>query len=173
MRKSNYVFAFVFISLLLSLPFLISCAESEREIMFPETDIPESVTVIVKDVSEGTEFDLTISTDYSEYKDNLGGTVFVYDYSEKYTVNNDFKRTFQLETEEPTIALDLTCTYDSPINEESPSSVRLILQFNGKGNFSLGNHNQDYPVEVGTKISLRRAFSQYEGISTSLEYSAH
>ena len=63
MNKMNQFFILIAFASLLTLPFLTGCAETEREMMFPNTDLPESATVIVEATAEA-EFKLIISTDY-------------------------------------------------------------------------------------------------------------
>lgn len=167
MKKLNQSLKLTVFVSLFTLPFLIGCAETDREMMFPNLDLPESVTVMIEDVPEGAAFDLNISTNYSKHKSNFGGTVLVYNYSEEYTVTKDFNKTLPLEAEEPTIALDLICTHVSPMSEDSSNSIRLIVRFNGEGNFDRGNHNEVHPFEVDTTISVVSTFSRYDGTSRS------
>ncbi|MDE0086154.1 MAG: hypothetical protein OXU23_10610, partial [Candidatus Poribacteria bacterium] len=68
MKKLNQSLKLTVFVSLFTLPFLIGCAETEREIMFPNLDLPESVTVMIKDVPEGAAFNLNISTNYSKHK---------------------------------------------------------------------------------------------------------
>ena len=156
------------IASLLTLSFLIGCSEGDREMMFPDIDIPESVTVNIQDVPEGAVFNLDISTDYSKYKDNLGSIVIVHDYKEKYTITKNFNLTFPLEDEEPSMAIGLFCTHTGTNSEDNLDTIRLIVQFNGDGNFNGVNHNQNHPFEVGTNIYLISTFSRYEGTSQSV-----
>ena len=174
MKKLNQFLSFtIFVFLLTSLLFA-GCGEGDREIMFPDLDLPESVTVIVEDVPEGAAFNLNISTDYSEHKNNFGNTVYIYNYNEEYTVTQNFNKTFPLETEERTIVLGLICTHVSPIKENGSNSIRLIVRFNGEGNyFDKGNHDAVHPFEVGTTINAQSTFSRYEGISRSASRFTH
>ena len=173
MKKLNQFFGLIVIVFLLTSPFLMGCGEGKREIMFPNLDLPESVTVKIEDVPEGTAFNLNISTDSSEHKSNFGDTVFIYNYNEKYTVTQNFNKTFPLETEEPTIVLDLICTHVGPIKENSSNSIRLIVRFNGEGDFELGNHDTVHPLEVGTTITAQSTFSRYDGTSRSASRFIH
>ncbi|MDE0317077.1 MAG: hypothetical protein OXM61_19530 [Candidatus Poribacteria bacterium] len=171
MKKLNQSLKLAVFVSLFTLPFLISCSERDREMRFPHTDIPESVTVMIKHVPEGASFDLDISTDYSQHKDNLGAIVIVHNYSEEYTVTQNFNKTFPLEVEEPTIDLGLICTHVGSTSEDSSDSIRLIIRFNGDGNFYRGNHNEVLPVKVGTTINVRSRFSRYDGTSKSVSSS--
>ena len=173
MKKLNQFLSFTVIALLLPSSFLIGCGEGDREIMFPNLDLPESVTVIVEDVPEGAAFNLNISTDYSEHKNNFGNTVYIYNYNEEYTVTQNFNKTFPLETEERTIVLGLICTHVGPIKENGSNPIRLIVRFNGEGNFDNGNHDAVHPFEVGTTINAQSTFSRYEGTSRSASRFTH
>lgn len=167
MKKLNQSLKLTVFVFLFTLPFLIGCAETEREIMFPNLDLPESVTVMIKDVPEGAAFNLNISTNYSKHKSNFGDTVFICNYNEEYVVTQNFNKTFPLEAEEPTIALDLICTHVGPMSEDSSNSIRLIVRFNGEGNFDKGNHNEVHPFEVDTTVSVVSIFSRYDGTTRS------
>ena len=70
MKKLNIVFSFTAFAFLLISPFLTGCAEGERELMFPDRDLPESVTITVEAPAEAA-FKMVISTDYKTEKDNL------------------------------------------------------------------------------------------------------
>ena len=168
MRKSNQLLSISVITFLISLFFLIGCSEGDRELMLSDTYIPESVTIMVEDVPEGSVINLDISTDYRKYTDNLGGTVIDYNYNEKYTVTKNFNKTFPFDDEEPSIAIGLFCTHAVPVSEDDLDTIRLIVRFNGDGNFEGVNHNKIHPIEVGTNIYLISSFSRYEGISQSV-----
>lgn len=165
MKKMNQFLPLTILIFLFTLPFLTGCAETEREMMFPDTDIPESATVTVEVPAE-SEFKLLISTDYRNDRDNFGDKVIIHNNEEKYSVTQDFSETFSLDTEDPHISVKLTCTKIDSMNENSSNSVRLIVQFNGDGNFDRGNHNQLLqPIELGSFINVQSAFSQYDGVS--------
>ncbi len=168
MRRSDQFLSVTIITFLLPLSFFIGCSEGDRELIFPDTDIPKSVTVTVEDVPEGTVFNLDISTDYSKYKDNLGSIVIEYNYNEKYTVTKNFSKTFPLEAEEPSIVIGLFCTHAGSVSEDKLDTIRLIVRFDGDGNFDKGNHNEIHPFEVGTTINVLSTFSRYEGTSQSV-----
>ncbi|RKU28361.1 hypothetical protein C6497_09070 [Candidatus Poribacteria bacterium] len=169
MRVTNLFLCITIITFLLTVSSLIGCSEGNRVIQFPNTDLPESVTVMIQDVPEGTAFNLDISTDYSLYKDSLGSTVIDYNYNEKYTITKNFSKTFPLSDEEPTIALSLICTNVNPTSDDHINSIRLIIRFNGDGNFNYGNHNDIHPIEVGRNIYIISTFSRYEGTSKSVK----
>ena len=170
MKKLNRFLRLTVFASLLIFPFLIGCAETEREMIFPATDIPESATVSL-DVPTDAAFKLLISTDYRKERDNFGNQVIVHNNEKEYSVTQDFSETILFATEEPRISVKLTCTKFEPINENSSNSVHLIIQFNGDGNFDRGNHDQMHPIELGTFMSLQSAFSRYEGTSIGWQYS--
>ena len=170
MKKLNRFLSLTVFASLLTISFLIGCAETEREMIFPDTDLPESATVSL-DVPTGTTLKLLISTDYREEKDNLGNTVILHNSEKEYTVTQDFNKTILFDSEEPRISVKLTCTKIGSVPENSSNSVHLIIQFNGDGNFDRGNYNQVHPIEMGTFISLQSAFSRYEGTSKRWKYS--
>ena len=171
--KLNQFFSFTVLAFLFTAIFLIGCGEWDREIMFPDLDLPESVTVTIENVPEGAAFDLGISTDYSEHKNNFGNTVYIYNYNEESIVAQDFNKTFPLETEERTIVVILTCTHVGPISENTFNSVRLRVRFNGEGDFEKGNHDAVHPFEVGTTITAQSTFSRYDGTSRHANRSTH
>lgn len=165
MKNLNQWLSIVVIVFLFSSFFLIGCSEWNREMMFPDLDLPDSVTVMIQDIPEGAAFKLSISTDYTKYTSTFGNSRTIHHYNEKYGVTENFNKTFELETEEPTLALDLICTHLGTTSEDESNSIRLIVRFNGDGNFDKGNHNDLHPIEVGTTIHLLSAFSRYEGTS--------
>ena len=168
MKKSyQFLKLTVFVSLF-TLPFLTGCAETEREMMFPNTDLPESATVTVKVPAEAA-FKLIISTDYREERDNFGNKVIIHNNEKEYTVTQDFSETVSFDSEEPRISVKLRCTKIDSIDENSANSVHLFVQFNGDGNFSRGNHNHRQPIDLGSFISLQSAFSKYDGVSYRIE----
>lgn len=171
MKKLNLFLRLAVFASLLTFPFLIGCAESEREIIFPDLELPESVTIVIEDVPKGTTLNLAVSTDYNIHRDNLGYTVIIHNKEEKYSVTEDFSKTIIFDSEEPSISVKLTCTKIDSINENSSNSVHLIVQFNGDGNFDRQNFNHKTPFELGTYISLQSLFSRHVGTSTRRVYS--
>ena len=170
MKNLNQFLSFTVIAFLFTSLFLIGCAETEREMMFPDTDLPESATVSL-DVPTGAAFKLLISTDYRKERDNFGNSVIIHNNEKEYSVTQDFSETILFASEEPRISVKLTCTKIGSINKNSSNSVHLIIQLNGDGNFDRGNHDQMQPVELGTFMSLQSAFSRYDGTSIGWQYS--
>ncbi len=169
MKKLNQFLKLTVFASLFTLPFLTGCAETEREMMFLDTDLPESAIVTVEVPAEA-EFKLLISTDYSKEQDNFGSTVIIHNKEKEYSVTQDFSETISFDSEEPRISVKLTCTKIDSMSENSSNSVRLIVQFNGDGNFDRGNHNQLLqPIELGSFVSVQSTFSRYEGVSYRIE----
>ncbi|MDE0483190.1 MAG: hypothetical protein OXI67_11465 [Candidatus Poribacteria bacterium] len=169
MKKLNQSLKLTVFVFLFTLPFFTGCAETEREMMFPDTDLPESATVTVEVPAEAV-FNLIISTDYREERDNFGNKVIIHNNEKKYSVTQDFSETFSLDSEEPHISVKLTCTKIDSMSNNSSNSVRLIVQFNGDENFDRGNHNQLLqPIELGSFINVQSAFSRYDGVSYRIE----
>ncbi len=168
MNKMNQFFILIAFASLLTLPFLTGCAETEREMMFPNTDLPESATVIVEATAEA-EFKLIISTDYRKEKNNFGGNVIIHNSEKEYAVTQDFSETIYFDSEEPRISVKLTCTNIDSIDDNSGNSVHLIVRFNGDGNFRRGNHNHNQPIELGSFINVKSAFNRYEGVSSGID----
>ena len=169
MRKLNQFLKLTVLVTLFTLPFLTGCAETEREMMFPATDPPESVTVTIEVPTEAA-FKLIISTDYRDEKDNFGNKVVMHNSEKEYSVTQDFKETISFDSEEPRISVELTCTKIGSTNENSANSVHLKVQFNGDGNFDRGNHNHKQPIALGSFISLQSTFSRYDGVSYRIEH---
>lgn len=170
MKNWNWFINLTVIASLIILTFLMGCAETEREMRFPDRELPESVTIVIEDVPNGTTLNLAISTDYNELMDNYGNNVIIHNREEKNVVTEDYSKTIIFDSEEPNISVKLTCTEIESKNENSSNSVRLIVQFNGEGNFDKGNHDQRPPIALGTSMSLQSAFSRYDGTSKSWQY---
>lgn len=154
---------------LFTLCFLTGCTDAEREIMFSNTDLPESATVTIEVPTEAA-FKLIISTDYRKEWDNFGNKVIIHNSEKEYTVTQDFNETISFDSEEPRISVKLTCTKMGSIDENSATSVHLIVEFNGDGNFDRGNHNHKIPIELGSFINVQSAFSRYDGVSYRIEH---
>ena len=90
-EKTESILRLAVFASLLTFPFLIGCAESEREIIFPDLELPESVTIVIEDVPKGTTLNLAVSTDYNIHRDNLGYTVIIHNKEEKYSVTRRFQ----------------------------------------------------------------------------------
>ena len=194
--KLNKFFRFTLLVFLFALPFLIGCGEDESDMAFPNLDLPDSVTVTVE-VPAGAAFDLAVSSDYREERDDLGNRFIVHNKEQKYSFTEDFSQTFPLvdsdvfplvDPEERYFSVKLKCTALESESDEDTDSFRLIIKFNGEGNFDEGNRDRTFststqPIsieslentknpddipgffEVGTLINVRTIFSRYNGIS--------
>ena len=168
MKKLNIVFSFTAFAFLLISPFLTGCAEGERELMSPNTDLPESVTITVEAPAEAA-FKMVISTDYRTEKDNFGNEVILRNDEKEYAVTEDFNKTLLLDSEEPRISVKLKCTAFESDSGKKSDSVRLVVKFNGEGNFDFGNHDQVHIFSQNTLISLQSSFSRYGGSKKSFD----
>ncbi len=169
MKKLNQFLSLIVLFFLIKLPLLTGCAETERTMRFPNTDIPESVTVTLKAPTDAA-FKLVISAESREERDNFGNTVTILKSEKEYSVSDGFSRTFWFDSEEPRFSVELECTEFGNSNEKNTDSLRLIVQFNGEGNFGRGNHNQVYQFKLGTFVSVQSSFSRYEGISKRIRH---
>ncbi len=170
MKKLNQSLKLTVFVFLFTLPFLIGCAETDRVMRFPNLELPESATVSL-DVPTGTEFKMLISTDYRKEKSNFGSTVITHEKEKVYSVTQDFRETIHFDSEEPRLSINLKCTESGFGSEEHPDSLRLIVQFNGDGYSSRGDHNKVYPFRLDTLIGIQTSFSRYDGISQRIRVS--
>ncbi len=195
--KLTKFFSWTALVFLFVLPFLTGCGEDERHMAFPDIDLPDSVTVTVE-VPAGAAFDLAVSSDYREERDDLGNNFIVHNTEQKYSFTEDFSQTFLLldseafplaDPDERYFSVQLKCTALESESDEDTDSFRLIIKFNGDGNFDDGNRDITYstqPIspaiedsldntknidnipgffEVGTLINVRTIFSRWNGIS--------
>ena len=196
--KLNKFFRFTLLVFLFALPFLIGCGE-DREMRFPNIDLPDSVTVTVE-ASAGAAFDLAVSGDFREETNFRGESSIVHNKEQKYSFTENFNQTFPLvdssevfplvDPDERYFSVQLKCTAFEPGSDEDTASLRLIVKFNGEGNFDEKNYdatfmqstNEPRPEEslsdvrdlqnlpsffkLGTLIGVHITFSRYDGIST-------
>ena len=193
--KLNQFFSWTALVFLFALPFLIGCGEDERNMAFPNLDLPDSVTVTVE-VPAGAAFDLSVSSDYREERDDLGNKFIVHNKEQKYSFTENFNQTFPLvdssevfplvDPDERYFSVQLKCTALESGSDEDTDSFRLIIKFNGEGNFDAGNRDRTFSTQpisieslwdslnpddihgffkVGTLINVRTIFSRYNGIS--------
>lgn len=174
------------------------CGENKSDMAFPNLDLPDSVTVTVE-APDGAAFDLSVSSDYSEEKDEIGRIFIVHNTDQKSSFTDNFNQTFPLvdseafplvNPDERYFSVQLKCTAFEPESDENTDSFRLIVKFNGDGNFDEGNRDRTFSTQqisdeslsdtlensknpddipssfkVGTVINLRTIFSRYNGIS--------
>ena len=176
--KLNQFFRFTLLTFLFAFPFLIGCGEDERRMHFPDIDLPDSVTVTVE-APAGAAFDLAVSSDYREEKDDLGNKLIVHNTEQKYSFTEKFSQTFPLvdsgtfplvDPDERYFSVKLKCTALESESEEDTDSLRLIIKFNGEGNFDEGNRDKTFStqhISVGRLINVQTIFSRYNGIEKS------
>ena len=154
------------------------------------------------EVPAGAAFDLAVSGDFREEYNFRGERSIVHNKEQKYSFTEDFSQTFSLvdssevfplvDPEERYFSVKLKCTALEFESDEDTASLRLIIKFNGEGNFDEGNRDRTFststqPIliesledslentknlddipgffEVGTLINVRTIFSRYNGIS--------
>ena len=154
--KLNKFFRFTLLVFLFALPFLIGCGEDERYMAFPNLDLPDSVTVTVE-APAGAVFDLAVSSDYREERDDLGNRFIVHNKEQKYSFTEDFSQTFPLvdsdvfplvDPDERYFSVQLKCTAFEPGSDEDTASLHLIVKFNGEGNFDEGNRDRTFSTST-------------------------
>ena len=182
--KLNSFFSWTALVFLFASPFLSGCGEDERErfMAFPNLDLPHSVTVTVE-ATAGAAFDLAVSSDYREERDDLGNKFIVHNTEQKYSFTENFSQTFPLvdsaafplvDPDERYFSVQLKCTALESESDEDAASLRLIIKFNGDGNFDEANRDITFSTqalspeskfEVGTVINVQNIFSKYNGNS--------
>ena len=163
--KLNQFFSFTVLVFLFSLLFLIGCGEDERYMRFPNLDLPDSVTVTVE-ASAGAAFDLAVSSDYREEKDEIGNKLIIHNTEQKYSFTENFSQTFPLvdsgtfplvDPDERHFSVKLKCTALESGSDEDTNSLSLIIKFNGEGNFDEGNRDRTYstqPISTESIVDL-------------------
>ena len=159
--KLNKFFRFTLLVFLFALPFLISCGE-DREMHFPDLDLPDSVTVTVE-VPAGAAFDLAVSGDFREEYNFRGERSIVHNTEQEYSFTEDFSQTFSLvdssevfplvDPEERYFSVKLKCTALESESDEDTASLRLIVKFNGDGNFDKGNRDKTFFLETENTLT--------------------
>ncbi|MDE0635999.1 MAG: hypothetical protein OXI43_09155 [Candidatus Poribacteria bacterium] len=153
--KLNQFFSWAALVFLFAFPFLIGCGEEGRKMHFPDLDLPDSVTVTVE-VPAGAAFDLAVSSDYREERDDLGNKFIVHNTEQKFSFTEDFSQTFPLvdsaafplvDPDERYFSVKLKCTALESESDEDTDSLHLIIKFNGEGNFDDGNREITYSTQ--------------------------
>ena len=153
--KLNKFFSWTALVFLFALPFLTSCGEDERRMAFPNLDLPDSVTVTVEAPADAA-FDLAVSSDYREEKDDLGNRLIVHNTEQKYSFTENFSQTFPLvdsgafplvDPDERYFSVRLKCTTLESESDENTGSLHLIIKFNGEGNFDEGNRDKTFSTQ--------------------------
>ena len=192
----NKLFRLILLVILFTTSFLIGCGE-DREMHCPDIDLPDSVTVTVE-VPVGAAFDLAVSGDFREETDFRGVKSIVHNKEQNYSFTENFSQTFSLvdsseifplvDPDERYFSVKLECTALESKSDENSDSLRLLIKFNGDGNFDRGNLDQmylqqsanlptddelirdfgkdpnDWPkfFKLGTLINSRTVFSRYD-----------
>lgn len=166
--KLNQFFSFTVLVFLFSLLFLIGCGEDERHMAFPNLDLPDSVTVTVE-APAGAAFDLAVSSDYREERDDVGNKWIVHNTEQKYSFTENFSQTFPLvdsgtfplvDPDERYFSVKLKCTALESESEEDTDSIHLIIKFNGEGNFDEGNRDKTFSTQHISPESIEEVLSE-------------
>ena len=158
--KLNKFFRFTLLVFLFTLSFLIGCGE-DREMHSPDLDLPDSVTVTIE-VPAGAAFDLAVSGDFREEYNFRGERSIVHNKEQKYSFTENFSQTFSLvdssevfplvDPEERYFSVKLKCTALESESDEDTGSLRLIIKFNGDGNFDKGNRDKTFFLETANTL---------------------
>ena len=170
--KLNQFFSWTALVFLFALPFLIGCGE-DRKMHSPNLDLPDSVTVTVE-APAGAAFDLAVSGDFREEYNFRGERSIVHNTEQEYSFTEDFSQTFSLvdssevfplvDPEERYFSVKLKCTALESESDEDTDSFRLIIKFNGDGNFDEGNRDKTFFLETAntlTEDELERDFEDH------------
>ena len=159
--KLNQFFSWTALVFLFALPFLIGCGE-DRKMHSPNLDLPDSVTVTVE-VPAGAAFDLAVSGDFREEYNFRGERSIVHNTEQEYSFTEDFSQTFSLvdssevfplvDPEERYFSVKLKCTALESESDEDTDSLRLIVKFNGDGNFDKGNRDKTFFLETENTLT--------------------
>ena len=159
--KLNQFFSFTVLVFLFTLSFLIGCGE-DRKMHSPDLDLPDSVTVTIE-VPAGAAFDLAVSGDFREEYNFRGERSIVHNKEQKYSFTENFSQTFSLvdssevfplvDPEERYFSVKLKCTALESESDEDTASLRLIVKFNGDGNFDKGNRDKTFFLETENTLT--------------------
>lgn len=154
--KLNKFFRFTLLVFLFTPSFLIGCGE-DREMRFADLDLPDSVTVTVE-APAGAAFDLAVSGDFKEEYDFRGASSIVHNTEQKHSFTENFSQTFSLvgsseafplvDSEERHFSVKLKCTAFESESDEDTDSFRVIIKFNGDGNFDKGNREKTFFLQT-------------------------
>ncbi len=198
--KLNQFFSWTALVFLFALSFLIGCGE-DRKMHSPNLDLPDSVTVTVE-APAGAAFGLAVSGDFREEYNFRGERSIVHNKEQKYSFTENFSQTFSLvdssevfplvDPDERYFSVKLKCTVLESESDEDTDSFRLIIKFNGDGNFDKGNRDKTFFLEtentliedeledledhlkdrpsyfsLGKMIGVQITFSRYDGLGSS------
>ena len=159
--KLNKFFRFTLLVFLFALSFLIGCGE-DRKMHSPNLDLPDSVTVTVE-APAGAAFGLAVSGDFREEYNFRGERSIVHNKEQKYSFTENFSQTFSLvdssevfplvDPDERYFSVKLKCTVLESESDEDTDSFRLIIKFNGDGNFDKGNRDKTFFLETANTLT--------------------
>lgn len=153
--KINVLFILTVLCVLFTLVFLIGCGE-DRYMAFPDIDLPDNVTVTVE-ASTGMSFDIFVSSDYRQERDELGNRIIVHNSEQVDAFTGNFSQTFSLvdsetfplvDPDERQFSVQLKCNMFEPVSKEDTGSFHLIIKFNGEDD---GNYDETYFLESTTE----------------------
>ena len=159
--KLNKFFIWTALVFLSIFAFLIGCGE-DREMHFPDLDLPDSVTVTVE-APAGAAFDLAVSGDFREEYNFRGERSVVHNKEQNYSFTENFSQTFSLvdssevfplvDPDERYFSVKLKCTALESESDEDTNSFHLIIKFNGDGNFDKGNSDKTFFLATANTLA--------------------
>ena len=165
--KKNKVCLWTALVFLFTFTFFSGCGEDERNMEFPDLDLPESVTVTIVSFT-GAAFDLAVSSDYREETDDLGNRLIFHNTEQKHVFTEDFSQTFPLvgseafplvDPDERYFSVQLKCTALESDSYKDTDSLHLTITFNREGSSEAGNYdNTFFPGNIPTDDELERFF---------------
>lgn len=156
--KLNKLFRLILLVILFTASFLIGCGE-DRYMKFPDIDLPDNVTLTVE-ASTGMSFDIFVSSDYRQERDELGNRIIVHNSEQVDAFTGNFSQTYSLvdsetfplvDPDERHFSVQLKCNLFEPVSKEDTGSFHLIIKFNGEGNFDDGNYDKTFFLESTTE----------------------
>lgn len=153
--KINVLFSLTVLCVLFTLVFLMGCGE-DRYMRFPNLNLPDNVTVTVE-ASTGMSFDIFVSSDYRQERDELGNRIIVHNSEQVDAFTGNFSQTFSLvdsetfplvDPDERQFSVQLKCHKFEPVSKEDTGSFHLIIKFNGEDD---GNYDETYFLESTTE----------------------
>lgn len=171
--RLNLFFSWTAVVFLFTFPFLIGCGEDERRMRFPDLDLPDSVTVTVE-APTGAAFDLAVSSDYREERDDLGNRLIVHNSEQAVAFTENFSQTFSLvdssevfplvDADERYFSVKLKCTAFESESGEDTDSFRLIIKFNGDGNFDERNRDKTFFLRTANTLAEDELVPDFEDL---------
>ena len=174
--KHLFSFILTVLCVVFTLVFLMGCGE-DRYMAFPDIDLPDNVTVTVE-TSTGMSFDIFVSSDYRQERDELGNRIIIHNGEQVDAFTGNFNQTYSLidsetfplvDPDERHFSVQLKCNKFEPVSQEDTGSFRLILKFNGEGDFDNGNYDETYFLESTTESPPELTELPPEAIESALE----